>query len=318
LATGDREDRYSFHGDYLVHNTTFFGGENFDELIYKRSWEFTPGLRNMVVDDDGSIFGLSSNKFIFLSLNSVISNEIIGETQLTVLGDSQAENSISEYVNTNHSVDVIFDEDGDIILRRLSYSGEAIVPELNNFSPHVHSVYDGQVFNEGNWVNCTQNQSTVVFYDEFFPAVGDPTSEEWFNTPDSLEFVMSWPVDYDEYGTFARFAFKKYGSYDDYVFMKVILEKESDVITTGAKEEEASDVFVSVYPNPARDFINISSRQNISAVKIYNLMGEEIFSKKGNFSTEAVVDISGYENAVYYLVVLGENNATSIRKIIKY
>lgn len=66
----------------------------------------------------------------------------------------------------------------------------------------------------------------------------------------------------------------------------------------------------SIYPNPASEYINISGITG--EVKIYNVMGIEMFSKKINDSEK--INISSFQNGLYFL----RNNNSIIKfEIIK-
>lgn len=67
---------------------------------------------------------------------------------------------------------------------------------------------------------------------------------------------------------------------------------------------------ISIYPNPATtQFKMLNSESNISAVQIYDLLGQEIFSKKTIGSTELVVDVSAWQAGIYFLRVLNDQHS---------
>lgn len=72
---------------------------------------------------------------------------------------------------------------------------------------------------------------------------------------------------------------------------------------------------VKVYPNPVNDILNISFEQGISAVVVYNLLGQEVFSKPFN-SNEVSINMSNLASGTY-LVKVNAGNATKTVKIIK-
>ena len=69
------------------------------------------------------------------------------------------------------------------------------------------------------------------------------------------------------------------------------------------------------YPNPVSDILNISFEQGISAVVVYNLLGQEVFSKPFN-SNEVSINMSNLASGTY-LVKVNAGNATKTVKIIK-
>jgi hypothetical protein len=68
---------------------------------------------------------------------------------------------------------------------------------------------------------------------------------------------------------------------------------------TGIKENSYS-ANVNVYPNPAKNVLNISSTENISNVKMMNVFGQIIFSNNVN-GNNTVINTSDYAEGVYYI-----------------
>ena len=72
---------------------------------------------------------------------------------------------------------------------------------------------------------------------------------------------------------------------------------------------------VSIYPNPARDFLNISAGEKIDSATIYDLTGRIV--KKSNPNKETFnFNISDFSNGVY-LIKLNSGNKESTIKFIK-
>jgi hypothetical protein len=65
--------------------------------------------------------------------------------------------------------------------------------------------------------------------------------------------------------------------------------------------EHTNDVVVSLYPNPASDFINISLKGAIQegTLKIFTALGSEIYF--GDIDNFKKVDLSDFKNNVYIL-----------------
>ena len=71
-----------------------------------------------------------------------------------------------------------------------------------------------------------------------------------------------------------------------------------------------------VYPNPSDEIINISSKDLIRTVSVYNLLGKKIYEKSiSNIYTE--INISEYNRDVYLLKVSTDNGIDIFHKIIK-
>ena len=68
------------------------------------------------------------------------------------------------------------------------------------------------------------------------------------------------------------------------------------------------------YPNPVNDVLNLSYIQEMNVVKVYNLVGQELLSKKVNSST-AQIDISNFANGTYFIQVTTETAMKTFRVI---
>ncbi len=58
----------------------------------------------------------------------------------------------------------------------------------------------------------------------------------------------------------------------------------------------------SIYPNPANNWLNIESEEEIRSIRIYNLLGEEVLKLEiGNLDYQ--VDVSRLQSGIYYVKV---------------
>ena len=69
------------------------------------------------------------------------------------------------------------------------------------------------------------------------------------------------------------------------------------------------------YPNPVKNVLNLSYEQNITDVVVYNLLGQEIITKKFN-ANQTQVDMSGLAGGTY-IVKVTANNTNKTFKVIK-
>lgn len=69
-----------------------------------------------------------------------------------------------------------------------------------------------------------------------------------------------------------------------------------------------------VYPNPAKDFVKIVSKQKIKNYQIYDAAGQKITSEK---YTDNKIDLSKLPSGVYLLQVGFENGKVETKKIVK-
>ena len=69
---------------------------------------------------------------------------------------------------------------------------------------------------------------------------------------------------------------------------------------------------VKIYPNPAKDFINITSKQQINSVEILDQSGKRISESK-----ELKINVSNLSKGIYILKIKFSNGSSSIQKLIK-
>ena len=81
-------------------------------------------------------------------------------------------------------------------------------------------------------------------------------------------------------------------------------------------EELGSENTISVYPNPAKDFINIISTENINKVTIINFAGQKVFEKKITEKTNIKLNTASYETGVYIIKIETEDEITAKRVAI--
>lgn len=72
---------------------------------------------------------------------------------------------------------------------------------------------------------------------------------------------------------------------------------------------------VVLYPNPVKDILNINLDKNITAVALYNVLGQEVLAKFFN-SNEIAFDISSLTSGTYFVKVVADNQVKTI-KVIK-
>ena len=71
---------------------------------------------------------------------------------------------------------------------------------------------------------------------------------------------------------------------------------------------------ITFYPNPVKDIVNFSSENAIENIIIYNILGQEVLSKKVN-SNELSIDISNLSTGTY--VAKLNNNKSQTVKLVK-
>ena len=79
-----------------------------------------------------------------------------------------------------------------------------------------------------------------------------------------------------------------------------------------ASFEEAK---IAMYPNPVSSSLSISSVENLDAISIYNVIGQEVMNLKIN-DTNAVINVSNFQNGIYIVKAFSEGKV-STSKFIK-
>ena len=73
-------------------------------------------------------------------------------------------------------------------------------------------------------------------------------------------------------------------------------------IVTGIEDPALADG-VAVYPNPARDILNITSSTDITHVTVMNYVGQVVYNQKVVEDNDLQLSVAGYETGVYMVKV---------------
>lgn len=87
---------------------------------------------------------------------------------------------------------------------------------------------------------------------------------------------------------------------------------EFECNNAGVEEFDIKQVMV--YPNPAKDFINVKG-ENIASVEVYNALGQIVCSKYGEFENISI-ETSSLEDGLYVVNVKKSNGETESHRII--
>ena len=79
--------------------------------------------------------------------------------------------------------------------------------------------------------------------------------------------------------------------------------------------EEYNNIEVILTPNPVKDLLNISAKENISAVALSNVLGQELYNSNVE-ALETTLDLSNYANGTYFVTIVIEGNSIT-KKVIK-
>lgn len=105
-----------------------------------------------------------------------------------------------------------------------------------------------------------------------------------------------------------------------YYAIQSISTCESDYFAVTVSEVTGRDDFkfsnLSVYPNPAKDYITVSNTSSISKIMVINLLGQTVIEKSVNSNT-AQIDLSNIASGTYILQVSAEGAKANV-KVIKH
>ncbi|MBR5781080.1 MAG: T9SS type A sorting domain-containing protein [Bacteroidales bacterium] len=86
------------------------------------------------------------------------------------------------------------------------------------------------------------------------------------------------------------------------------------LVTKANNVSEITENNISIYPNPANDFVKISGDDRINSVKVYNCLGMMVEEIEVN-ANEAEINTSDYNTGIYFFNVMTENG-NRIQKVL--
>jgi len=178
----------------------------------------------------------------------------------------------------------------------------------------------------------TYVDNTVYSTPDATPVVGDEVVSvalpEEFSSRALLGYNVYWNddgagynfLDFTEDTTYLHTAAENFviGSLQCYYVTAVFedCEPESNEacwIVTGIEDPEFADG-ISVYPNPARDILNITSTSDITHVTVMNYVGQVVYNQKVVEDNDLQLNVDGYETGVY-MVKIETTVGITIKKI---
>ncbi|MBQ5688643.1 MAG: T9SS type A sorting domain-containing protein, partial [Bacteroidales bacterium] len=88
------------------------------------------------------------------------------------------------------------------------------------------------------------------------------------------------------------------------------------LVTEDTNVSEMTENNISVYPNPAKDFVKLSAVSGqLSAIKIYNCLGMLVEEIEVN-ANEVEINISEYNTGIYFINIQTENG-NIVKKVVK-
>lgn len=262
--------------------------------LQKRDWWGTPT-------------GLYSYYKIMWDIDNVyIMNYVEDATPYNDGGDPWLNDNVELFFDMNQSASAGYDSD-DYQIRHIrdsaAWTGSEGIDAIADASEKAQSSMEN---NEGYIVEWAIPWSALS--DAFLPVADeafnfDITVADNADSASAREYIIAWNTTADQ----------NYNNTE--LFGTVTLSDETDQTTGIFTEKEQLEV--SVYPNPAENFLYINKAQNVNRVEISNLLGAEVKAADLNGSAKEVVDISGLKSGIYIVTVQDKAGKTASFKLLK-
>lgn len=85
----------------------------------------------------------------------------------------------------------------------------------------------------------------------------------------------------------------------------------------GLSVPENEEVKITLYPNPAKNAVNILSEEGLQHIEVYNLLGQSVDAVTLNGSNKHTIDISNYVSGIYFVKIASEKGITTKRLLVE-
>ncbi len=89
------------------------------------------------------------------------------------------------------------------------------------------------------------------------------------------------------------------------------------IVVQSASNLQLSTLNTKIYPNPARNILNVESDLVIDKIVFFNSTGKVVLKKDHLNTQKAVIPLNGMKNGVYYVKIMTIKGDISIKKIVK-
>lgn len=130
------------------------------------------------------------------------------------------------------------------------------------------------------------------------------------NIIDHVEYfdAAPWPTAADGFGSYLQLS-------DNNLDNNLSSSWFANTTTLSVNNFNYSNVTLNIYPNPANDFVNISSDKNIDKIEIIDIYGKTMKSEVVN-DIEYKTDINNFSKGIYFVKIYIENDVKT-HKLIK-
>ncbi len=85
----------------------------------------------------------------------------------------------------------------------------------------------------------------------------------------------------------------------------------------GLSVPENDGVQITLYPNPAKNAVNILSEDGLQHIEVYNLFGQSVDAVTLNGSNKHTIDISNYVSGIYFVKIASEKGMVTKRLLVE-
>ncbi|MCD4792076.1 MAG: T9SS type A sorting domain-containing protein [Bacteroidales bacterium] len=327
VKEGNEGDKYKFDEDGNLHRLVssehsliiYDENDNYNSILYETDWSqwnlWNTGMRDWKIID-GLFYGINSTQI--LHLDKKLIHGYINHRNPYI--SNYVEGSVISWVNNDGTYGYIGSKNNVINILTVTEEpeDESLIPSLNDSDDDIVAVIDGQTYDGENW-NESYHQSTIVFKDGTLPSIGETPDEDWINAAPGTHLMVLFPIELDPRGNNLMFrgAYRVDGTAEHDIHLKVILKEESDVVLA---VNDVDNIDISIYPNPARDFINISSSSNIESVVVYDVAGRVIIEidtmTPSHRINKSKLNISNLNSGIYFVKISG-NFGVVVERFVK-
>ena len=207
--------------------------------------------------------------------------------------------------NAENFTRVSNDEDGiDYGLAFLDVA-RIVTPEIHADQPFVvafdYACYLGTEYDVTTTFRVGYSTSNTSNFTWSSPIVsGDPEYAPFGMTvPAGTKYIAIDVTDMESYLFYGIIEYPNYFFVDNFT-----------ISTEGVGVETFEENTVSVYPNPAKNVLNINANSNINRVEVYNMMGQLVGSYTAN-DVNTQINTTSYANGVYTVKISTENGTTT-------
>jgi photosystem II stability/assembly factor-like uncharacterized protein len=244
--------------------------------------------------------GLSNLDVIALAINS--RNDIFAG----VFGDGvyMSSNNGLDWESINYGfnlspVNCLAANDTNIIAGLSSYNPPVVTTNNNGVPWNI-----GSNSLQGLSVNCLKTIGTYVYAATSEGVYYSKNSGiDWFDMSQGLPPAIS----ITSLGTDGTYIFA--GVQGNGVWKRLL----SDI--TGVKEIYNVNNDLIIYPNPSNGIFTVAQSTQINSVEVVNMLGETVYSSKGNAENKKEINLSGLPQGIYFIKVNNENQS-QVKKIV--